>query len=83
MLIRGLYYEGWKMAATPIRERHKEAFLEHVRNEAWDALNVDTEVAVHAVFEVMGGNIDPREVTKVISLFPADLRDLWPRPVRP
>lgn len=82
MLIRGLYFEGWRMAGTPTRERHKQAFLDHVRREARDALNMDPEIAVHAVFEVMGDQLDPQEVMKITELFPVELRDLWPRSAR-
>ncbi len=82
MLLRGLYYEGWKMDATPTKERHMQAFLEHVERDARDALNMDTEAAVRAVFEVMWDKIDPGEVAKIIELFPMELRDLWPRLAR-
>ena len=30
MLVRGLYYEGWRANAAPTHERHREAFLAHV-----------------------------------------------------
>src|SRR5438552_3108412 len=31
MLIRGMYYEGWKPSAVPTRERTLREFLDHVR----------------------------------------------------
>ncbi|MEJ2761449.1 MAG: DUF2267 domain-containing protein [Gammaproteobacteria bacterium] len=82
MLVRGLYYEGWKMDPEPTRERHKEAFLQHVDAEARNSLGVDAEIAVHAVFEVLWNRIDPDEVDKVIHLFPVELREFWPRVAR-
>ncbi len=82
MLIRGLYYEGWHMSGTPTKERHKQAFLDHVNAEFGDGRAIDPEQAVRAVFEVMWERIDPGEIAKLIDRFPETLRDLWPRLAR-
>jgi uncharacterized protein (DUF2267 family) len=82
MLIRGLYYEGWHMAGTPTKERHKHQFLEHVSRTLGPRSEVDPERAARAVFDVMWQKIDPGEVVKVINLLPEELRDLWPRVAR-
>jgi len=78
-LLRGVYYEGWHMSATPTKERHKEAFLDHVRRELRGEPGIDVEKAVRAVFEVVWEKIDPGEVAKVMDMLPAELRALWPR----
>ena len=78
ILVRGLYYDGWKMAAEPTRERHKQAFLDHVQREARAALDTDTETAVRAVFKVLRDRLDPGETAKLVKLFPVEMRDLWP-----
>ncbi len=78
MLLRGLYFEGWHMASTPTKERHKRAFLDHVGAEAGDALGAEPEAAVRTVLEVMGERIDPGEMAKLTEMFPTELRDLWP-----
>jgi uncharacterized protein (DUF2267 family) len=31
MLLRGLYYEGWRMAASQTKERSRAEFFDHVR----------------------------------------------------
>jgi uncharacterized protein (DUF2267 family) len=82
MLLRGLYYEGWRLAATPTRERHRAQFLEHVGRELRGQGAIDPETAIRAVFEVLWDRIDAGEVAKVIDLFPAELRELWPRLAR-
>jgi uncharacterized protein (DUF2267 family) len=82
MLLRGLYYEGWRLAATPTRERHRAQFLEHVSRELRGQGAIDPEAAIRAVFEVLWDRIDAGEVAKVIDLFPAELRELWPRLAR-
>ena len=78
-LIRGIYYEGWTANALGIKERHKEDFLDHVRSELPQNTRLDAEQAVRAVFELIWDKIDPGEVAKLIDLFPAELRNLWPR----
>jgi uncharacterized protein (DUF2267 family) len=78
MLIRGVFYEGWHMAATPTKERRKQAFLDHVSAEFRGGLGIDAEKAVRAVFEVMWDKIESGEIAKVIKMLPEELRNLWP-----
>jgi uncharacterized protein (DUF2267 family) len=82
MLIRGLYFEGWHMAGTPTRERHKQAFLDHANGEFRDGIGVDPERAVRAVLDVMWHRLDPGETAKLIEMLPRELRELWPPPAR-
>jgi uncharacterized protein (DUF2267 family) len=77
ILLRGVYYEGWRMANTPSRERRVEAFLDHIRREAPMDSDEDTELAARAVFEVMWDRLDQGEVAKVMRMLPEELRDLW------
>jgi uncharacterized protein (DUF2267 family) len=78
MLIRGFYYEGWHVAATPTKIRHKDDFLDYVNSEVFRGLGLDPEVAVRAVFDVMAKRLDAGEVDKLTNLFPKELRELWP-----
>jgi uncharacterized protein (DUF2267 family) len=77
MLLRGVYYEGWRIAGTPTKERHKDAFFDHVRREMSQDWPVDTESAVRAMFEVMWHRLDQGEIAKLIRMFPPELRELW------
>ena len=61
----------------PSKERHREAFFEHVRRGMPRILDCDTEVAVRAVFEVMWERVDQGEIAKLMRIFPRDLRELW------
>lgn len=81
-LIRGLYYEGWHMAGTPTKERHKAAFLEHISWTFARPKDIDPERVARAVFDVMWEKIDPGAVAKVINMLPEELRELWPRVAR-
>jgi uncharacterized protein (DUF2267 family) len=77
MLLRGMFYEGWRLATGTTRERHMAGFLEHVGQELPKALYNEPEDIVRAVFEVIWERIDSGEVAKLIKILPPELRDLW------
>jgi uncharacterized protein (DUF2267 family) len=76
MLVRGLYYEGWRLAG-PTRERTRADFLEHVRSELPGSSAIDVNLAARAVFAMMWQKLDMGEVGKVIDLLPPELKELW------
>jgi uncharacterized protein (DUF2267 family) len=78
MLVRGLYFEGWRMAGTPTKERTRADFLEHVRSELPRGSAIDPNLAARAVFEVLVEKLDRGQIDKVIDRMPAELRELWP-----
>lgn len=78
MLLRGLFYEGWRMSGTPTKERHKDEFLSHVSAGFPPNLDLDADKATKAVFRVMWEKVDPGEVSKVIRMLPKTLGELWP-----
>jgi uncharacterized protein (DUF2267 family) len=77
MLVRGLYYEGWRLAASQSKERTRADFLEHVRSELPRGSAIDPNVAARAVFAVMWEKLDLGEVGKVIDRLPPELKELW------
>jgi uncharacterized protein (DUF2267 family) len=76
MLLRGLYYEGWRMAASQTKERSRTEFLDHVRSEFPPGSAIDPNMAARSVFAVMRDRLDPGEVHKVIDRLPPELREL-------
>ena len=77
MLVRGLYYEGWRLAASQTKERTRADFLEHVRSELPRGSAIDPNVAARAVFAVMWAKLDLGEIGKVIDRLPEELKELW------
>jgi uncharacterized protein (DUF2267 family) len=77
MLLRGLYYEGWRMAASQTKERSRAEFFDHVRREFPPGSAIDPNLAARSVFAVMRDKLDPGEVHKVIDRLPPELRELW------
>jgi len=77
MLLRGLYYEGWRLAAAQTKERTRTDFFEHVRSELPRGSAIDPNLAARAVFGVMWQKLDVGEVGKVIDFLPPELKELW------
>ena len=77
MLVRGLYYEGWRLAASQTKERTRADFLEHVRSELPRNSAIDPNLAARAVFGVMWEKLDLGEVGKVIDHLPPELKEFW------
>jgi uncharacterized protein (DUF2267 family) len=78
MLIRGLYYEGWRPRRKRVKQ-HKDAFLDQIRKEF--PLGPDCmhpEVIARAVLAVLSRRISPGEVRDVQAVLPVELRALWP-----
>ncbi|WP_374650869.1 DUF2267 domain-containing protein [Dongia sp.] len=80
LLIRGLFFEGWKMSAPASHERHVADFLEHVACSLDENHRGNLEGAVRAVFAVIWERVDQGEVAKLMRILPADIRALWQSP---
>jgi len=80
MLIRGMYYEGWKPAAVPIGERTLDDFLNHVRENLGRTTRIDAHMATRAVFRLLDEKITLGEIQNIRCVLPAELRELWPPP---
>jgi uncharacterized protein (DUF2267 family) len=77
LLVRGIYYDGWRISKTPTSERHVTEFVSHVSRELQPGRIEDVEGAVSAALAVIRSMIDPGEALKIIQLFPAELRAFW------
>jgi len=73
-LLRGVYYEHWRPAVTPVTERHSQNFLARVDEAFRTDLILFMPEAVSAVFELLTDKIVAGEIEKVRHALPADLR---------
>jgi uncharacterized protein (DUF2267 family) len=76
LLIRGIYFEGWQPARTPLHYRDPVDFLDRMAQEA--LLHGDTEAsfAVAAVARVLARRVSPGELEDVVRTLPESLRPL-------
>jgi uncharacterized protein (DUF2267 family) len=82
ILLRGVYYEHWRPATTPVRRRDCAAFLARVDHAFVGDPILFTPEAVSLAFEFLSGKLGAGEIEDVRHALPADLRALWPAPVR-
>jgi uncharacterized protein (DUF2267 family) len=78
MLVRGIYYESWRPAATPQKVRSGDEFLAQLGSHLPGARPFDPEDAARAVFQVLERHITPGEIEDVVSELPKEIRALWP-----
>jgi uncharacterized protein (DUF2267 family) len=83
MLVRGIYYEGWKPARNPQKYRSQEDFLGHVMDELRDVRPTDPKDGTRAVFKVVNHHIDPGEAAEVKQALPKEIRTMWPPNAEP
>lgn len=76
MLIRGIFFEGWKPQGKPLRVRRQEEFLELVA-EQLAPTGPDAEAVTRAVFDVLSRHISTGEVRHLKHILPVEIRALF------
>lgn len=77
-LIRGIYYDQWQPAKTPIKDRHLESFLERVDRDFKPDPIDDTAEAAAAVLAVLSEKVSAGEIADVRNALPKQIRAIWP-----
>ncbi len=78
LILRGVFYEGWRPTETPTRERHLEQFIDHVGAELPDEVRAEAGEAARACFTVMSQCLDRGEMKKLRGMLPHEVLNLWP-----
>ena len=78
MLLRGAYFEGWKPAGKPLKERHLTEFLRHVSTELAGTEPEDPKVVTRGVFAVLARHLSPGQLADIRQGLPEQVRELWP-----
>ncbi len=78
LVIRGLFFEGWKISRTPSADDDIEVFCEHIADQLPPNFPFDPRTVAAAVFDVMWTELDVGETAKIIDFLPHALRFLWP-----
>lgn len=82
LLIKGVYFDGWHPAATPLKTRTRGDFLELVRQPLLRGVpEADAERVTRAVFTLLAEHVSAGEIQDIRGLLPAELVALWPTPV--
>jgi uncharacterized protein (DUF2267 family) len=78
MIVRGLYYDGWRPARTPLDERSAEAVRAQVADELEHGLGANPDEILRAGAIVLSRHVDRRELAHLQAVLPRPLRELWP-----
>ena len=81
VLVRGVYYEGWRPHRVPEKVRSKQKFLDELTMKLLPH-PIAPEPAARDVFSLLAHHCDPGEIADVISQLPADIKTLWPDTAR-
>jgi uncharacterized protein (DUF2267 family) len=77
MLVRGFYFEGWNPSGKPLKYRTKEEFLWPIVEAFRKDPDVDVEKVTRAIYRVLRRRISEGEISDVIGILPAQLREMW------
>lgn len=81
IVVRGIYYEGWRPSKTPERVRSQDEFLEGVSAKLAPH-PIGAEPATRDVFALLANTIDSGEIGDVIGQLPGGVKQLWPEGMR-
>jgi uncharacterized protein (DUF2267 family) len=81
-LLRGAYYEQWRPAITPVKNRHVEDFLARVNGSFGRDPLAEPAKAVMAVFQLLTKKISEGEIDDVRRCLPEEIRNIWPEPYK-
>jgi uncharacterized protein (DUF2267 family) len=82
MIVRGLYYEGWRPGGKQDRSSSWETFMKPVYLAVCQDGSWTPEEVVSSVFDVLFRHVSGGEIDDVISQLPRDIRALWPEQAR-
>lgn len=77
LLLRGVFFEGWRPAHVPVKTHDIDAFLAGVWSAFSDDPGFDAEVAFREVVQVMKRHVSGGELEDVRRCLPEHLRGLW------
>jgi uncharacterized protein (DUF2267 family) len=81
MLIRGMYFEGWRPELSGFPHFSSDRFLRKVEDQIHIRIEFDTLEVTQAVFRVMAEMISLGEIQEVIHCLPTRLKELWPEEI--
>lgn len=81
LIVRGVYFDGWRPGKEPADIRTKQAFYDAVALKLLPN-RLPPEPIVGQVFALLAHHCDPGEIADVIGQLPAELKGLWPESAR-
>ncbi|MFP4162888.1 MAG: DUF2267 domain-containing protein [Chitinispirillaceae bacterium] len=77
LLVRGIYYDEWDPSGTPVKDRHLDEFLNHIKENYRGDGEVKMDMMAKAVFRVMKRKVTEGEINDIEGMMPSEIRELW------
>lgn len=77
MLMRGIFYEGWRPSAVPSQVRSLAEFLAPLRSAFSEDPDFDAEAAFREMIDVMRLHVSAGEIEDIRGAMPDEIRALW------
>ena len=77
LLLRGVFFEGWRPSQVPVQVHDVEEFLAPLRKGFASELGFDAEAAFREVVAVMRMHVSAGEMEDVRRVMPDALKRLW------
>jgi uncharacterized protein (DUF2267 family) len=78
LLIRGMFFEGWQPAHTPVRDRTLDHFIAAIAAKLGDVADWRGSQDVETVLMVLGTKISQGEIADIKAGLPTTIRAFWP-----
>jgi uncharacterized protein (DUF2267 family) len=79
--LRGVFYEGWNPAHTPLKDRSRELFLTQIQHAFQPNSDIDADQVARAIIRVLLNHVSAGEMEQVRMSLPHEIRELWPKMV--
>lgn len=76
VLIRGIYFEGYKPSGKPDK-MNSEKFMMQIKNRLAPGINIPVAEVFRAVMVVLYSRISPGEMKDIRGIMPKDIQKLW------
>lgn len=76
-LIRGIYYEGWKLTNDPTRIRDRAAMIERIAHELAPDPRLDPVDVLRATIHLLVEHVTPGEILDIVATLPRSIASLW------
>jgi uncharacterized protein (DUF2267 family) len=76
LLVRGMFFEGWHPASTPLRIRRPDEMLAAIDEREGAARRVDPQRALSATFQVLRRHVSPGEMESLAHVLPSKFAEI-------
>ena len=81
LLVRGIFYDGWRIAGKPSDERHPVEFATLRCGRPAPIAGPRRVASDESCIRLLEKELDRGETDKIIATLPHPLRVLWPAPI--